>query len=239
MAHERKNIIITGASRRLGLLLCEQFCAQGHQVFAITREPSQELTALAALTSVTILPIENYTHDAIENVINEVRTKLHRVHGIVHNASVFTKNDAYDAAQFQQFFDIHMACPAQLNEGLRDVLYDENTPGVIVHITDIYADNPSKAHVLYCATKAGLENMTKGFAKKFAPGVRVMSVQPGPIQFLNSHTEEEKQQVLSETLLDYEGGFLSVFQTIDSIFSNAYLTGSCIKVDGGRALGGR
>ncbi len=239
MSHDCKNIIVTGASRRLGLFLCEQFCAQGHHVFAITREPSEALQSLAGSASLTVLSVASYSQHDIAGVIEKIHSSADRIHGIVHNASVFTKNKHFNAEQFQLFFDIHMACPAQLNEGLRDLLFDESAPGVIVHMTDIYAENPSKEHVLYCASKAGLENMTKGFAKKFAPGVRVMSIQPGPIQFLGSHSEKEKQQVLAETLLDYEGGFLPVFQAINSIFDNAYLTGSCIKVDGGRALGGR
>ena len=103
-------------------------------------------------------------------------------------------------------------------------------------ITDIFSDNPHPAFSMYCSTKAGLQNLTLAAAKKFAPEVRANCIQPGPIQFLPTHTEEQKAQVLSETLLPFEGGFGPVFKALKFIVDNPYVTGSCIKVDGGRSI---
>ncbi|MFL0811388.1 MAG: SDR family NAD(P)-dependent oxidoreductase [Agarilytica sp.] len=235
-----KTILITGASRRLGFYLTEQFLAQGDQVLALTREPSVELTKLDAKNAMLhVFVLQNYTEANIDSTLTVIRQKFTKIDLIVHNASAFYKNTEYSSQQFGEFFQVHMAMPAQINETLRDHLYDENKPSVIIHITDIYAENPNKEYVLYCATKAGLENLTKGYAKKFAPGVRVLSIQPGPIQFMDSHTDEEKAQVMQETLLPSEGGFQPILLAIKSAIDNPYMTGSCIKVDGGRSLSGR
>ncbi len=232
-----KTIVITGASHRLGLFLCEHFCIHGFQVFALTRKPSSALNSLFKKYDVHIFSVEEYTEENVNRVIGEIKQTTSRISTLVHNASIYTKDEAFSFDQYEAFFRLHMAVPAQLNEGLKDLLYDESQPGSIIHITDIYAENPNKERVLYCSTKAGLENLAKGFAKKYAPGVRVNAVQPGPIQFMESHTAETKKQVLSETLLGYEGGFMPIFQAINSLIENAYITGASIKVDGGRALG--
>lgn len=232
-----KTIVITGASHRLGLFLCEHFCALNFQVYALTRTPSVALTSLASEHELRIFPVHEYTEENLKRVIQEIQKATSKIEALIHNASIYTKDEAFSFDQYQAFFRLHMAVPAQLNEGLKDLLYDELNPGSIVHITDIYAENPNKERVLYCSTKAGLENLARGYAKKYAPGVRVNAIQPGPIQFMESHTEETKKQVLKETLLGYEGGFMPIFQAINSLIENAYITGASIKVDGGRALG--
>ncbi len=237
----RKVVLITGASRRLGLFLCEQFCHQDFEVIALTRSISHELQLLVDRFQAQLNCFEacRYEEQNIANVISKIKSSYPKIDTLIHNASKFEPNEEFSGQKFQQFFDVHMAMPAQLNEGLKSCLYNEGSPGVIVNITDIYAENPNKTHTLYCATKAGLENLSKGFAKKFAPGIRVNSIQPGPIKFLESHDDETKSQVLSETLLKHEGGFMPIFQALTSIIENPYMTGATIKVDGGRSLGAR
>lgn len=235
-----KTVLITGASRRLGLFLTEYFLKQGDQVIALSRASSEALDRLAANNNLLdVISLSTYEEKNIALVIANVNERYSKIDVLIHNASVFSKNESFSGEHFQECFQLHMALPAQLNEGLKDKLYDEHAPSLIVHITDIYAENPNKEFVQYCATKAALENMSKGFAKKFAPGVRVVSIQPGPIQFLETHTEEEKEQVMKETLLPSEGGFKPIFLAIKGAIDNPYITGSSIKVDGGRALGGR
>lgn len=233
-------VVVTGASRRLGLFLCEHFCANDCKVFAITRDASTALQALEKNKGLEIVQVDSYEVAPIDAAIEKIIQQADRLDLIVHNVSAFSKDETtFSETPFDLFYRLHMALPAQLNMGLKDTLYNVEKPGNIIHITDIFAENPSAEHVLYCSTKAGLENMAKGFAKKYAPGIRVNAIQPGPIKFLPSHSEAVKEKVLAETLLGREGGFLPIFQAICSIVENAYITGASIKVDGGRALGSR
>lgn len=233
-------ILISGASRRLGLFLCKTFLEHNYQVIALTRSTSDELHALTQDDKLRIIEIKNYDVPSINAVLKTLTRSEKSLHAIIHNSSVFEKDDVdggYIAENYRSLFDIHMNLPAQLNFGLSNLLYNDEMPGNIIHITDIYVDNPNSDYILYCSTKAALENLSKGFAKKFAPGIRVNTIQPGPIKFLSSHSEQQKEKVLNETLLQCEGGFMPIYQAISSILQNPYMTGSSIKVDGGRALG--
>ena len=239
MSSIENTVVITGASRRLGLFLTESFLKQGDNVVCVTRTPSTELQKLQC-ERLTILPITRYDADGAAALADELAAKFSRIDLLVHNASIFDSDADVkkDFAQhYKALFDIHMAVPAQLNLALQSLLSVSGS-GNIIHITDIYAENPKSDFALYCSTKAGLENLMKGFAKKFAPAIRVNSIQPGPIQFLPEHNDAHKEAVLGQTLLAEEGGFFPIYQAVQSVLQNRFMTGVSIKVDGGRSLSG-
>ncbi|WP_197495800.1 SDR family oxidoreductase [Acidihalobacter yilgarnensis] len=133
-----------------------------------------------------------------------------------------------------------MLAPYLINTGLVELLHagaDANdSPTDIVHITDIFALSPKPEFDLYCATKAGLENLSQSFAKRYAPRIKVNCLQPGPILFKDSHTPEMRRRVLAETPLGREGGPEAVYRALRALLDNDYLTGTSIPVDGGRHL---
>lgn len=231
-----RRAIVTGASRRLGLHIVSALLDRGWQVHAVTRIGSKALRELNN-EHLVIHEIQSYDKSATLNFISEFRKFSSSLDLLVNNASIYEKDSAI-AARGPEFYDelffIHMMFPGLLINGLARHL--SNAQGNIVSITDIYADNPNPDYSFYCSTKAGLQNLTIGAAKKYAPAVRANCIQPGPIKFLDDHSEEHKAEVLSETLLNFESGFDPIVETLEFILDNNYLTGQCIKVDGGRSL---
>lgn len=232
-------VLITGASRRLGLYLTQAFLAQGCKVIALTRKASTELDALGTQNLQVVLA-DYSCETSLAAAVNSIRSQNDALSLLVHNASLFEKDATHKddlCGFYDELYRVHMRLPAYLNEALQSLLYNKAQPGCIVHITDIYADNPNREFGLYCSTKAALENLTKSFAKKYAPGIRVNSIAPGPLMFLPSHKDDEKKAVLNETLLAGESGFEPIFQGIGFIVDNQFVTGSSVKIDGGRSIG--
>ncbi len=236
---DSKTVLITGAGRRLGLYLTEAFLIQGWRVIAFTRHNhSKEFSTLKS-ERLLVLELGGYSHNEVDIALSRVLDQFPKLDAIIHNASVYEPDETHTdnfCEFYEKLFHVHMRVPVQINESLKPLLDRPKKPGNIIHITDIYAENPNEKYALYCSTKAGLENLTKSFAKKFAPGVRVNSIQPGPIKFLAEHSAEHINNVLNETLLESEGGFLPIYKAIVAIIDNDYITGAGIKVDGGRAL---
>jgi len=231
-----KKAIVTGASRRLGLYITEALLKRDWQVHAVTRIGSKALRSLNN-EHLIIHEIQSYDRDSTLKFISEFRKFSTELDLLVNNASVYEKDIAIvnrGPEFYEELFFIHMMFPGLLINGLTRPL--ANAKGNIVSITDIYADNPNPEYSFYCSTKAGLQNLTIGAAKKYAPHIRANCIQPGPIKFLDDHSEEHKADVLSETLLNFEGGFGPIVETLEFILANNYLTGQCIKVDGGRSL---
>jgi dihydromonapterin reductase / dihydrofolate reductase len=232
-------VLITGASRRLGLFLTQTFLEEGYPVIALTRRASHELKTLPQ-DQLQIIETDYSSEASLAAAVATLQASNRSLSLIVHNASLFEKDAMHgdDLCRFyDELYNVHMKLPVYLNEALRDQLYADDKPGCIVHITDIYADNPHREFGLYCSTKAGLDNLTKTYAKKYAPGIRVNSIAPGPLMFLPSHSADEKQAVMQETLLSVEAGFHPIFQGIKFILDNPFVTGSSIKIDGGKSIG--
>lgn len=240
MVVQKKTAIITGAGRRLGLFVVERLISAGWHIHALTREMTDGLMAVNS-ECLYVHELGSYTTKDVMGAIDGIHAKQQGqpVHLLLNNASIF-ENDARVAdngvSSYEAMIFVHMIMPSLLAKGLLDVLSDEDAPGNIISITDIYATNPNPSYSLYCSTKAGLENLSYGFAKKYAPSIRANAIQPGPIKFLPEHDTLHQEKVLAETLLPYEGGFLPIYQAIEFILDNQYLTGSVIKVDGGRSL---
>ncbi|QSR72095.1 SDR family oxidoreductase [Aeromonas jandaei] len=228
--------LVTGCGRRLGFYLCEQLVAAGWQVTGSYRSERPELARLAALGVELVqadLAIEEQVGKLIDVLASHQDLAL-----VIHNASAFEPQAAESAAQlaqFDQFYRVHMAAPFQLNRALAQQLAS-NANASIIHITDIYIHAPAPRFASYVATKAGAHSLAMSFARELAPAIRVNTIEPGPILFLDEHDEAWRQQVLAKTPLAREGGLEPIWQAVQLLMANSYMTGASIKVDGGRAL---
>ncbi|MCK2085820.1 SDR family oxidoreductase [Aeromonas sp. 3925] len=228
--------LVTGCGRRLGFYLCEQLVAAGWQVTGSYRSERPELARLRDLG------VELVQADfALEGDVARLVTALgghDDLALIIHNASAFEPQagePAAQLAQFEQFYRVHMAAPFQLNRALAPKLAG-NPNASIIHITDIYIHAPAPQFAAYVATKAGAHSLAMSFARELAPEVRVNTIEPGPILFLDEHGDAWRQQVLARTPLAREGGLEPIWQAVRLLMANDYMTGASIRVDGGRAL---
>lgn len=228
--------LVTGCGRRLGFYLCEQLVAAGWRVTGSYRSERPELARLREL-GVELMQADFGCEEEVSRLIEVLAT--HRDLGLViHNASAFEPQAADPAAQlaqFEQYYRVHMAAPFQLNRALAPQLA-RNDNASIIHITDIYIHAPPPHFASYVATKAGAHSLAMSFARELAPAVRVNTIEPGPILFLDEHDEAWRQQVLVRTPLAREGGLEPIWQAVQLLMQNSYMTGASIKVDGGRAL---
>ncbi|MDN7124028.1 SDR family NAD(P)-dependent oxidoreductase [Pseudidiomarina sp. 1APP75-32.1] len=228
--------LITGAGRRFGFELAKALLAENYLVLAhynSSRDGVAELEQLGAIGLQADLTQQN----AVELLIENVKTHTDRLDLLVNNASCFFNNEKVnqDRSALAAVFQVHVQAPYLLIHALSDLLASTGN-GVVINITDIYTDSPSTDYIAYCAAKAGLANLTQSFAKQLAPEVRVNGIQPGPILFLPEHDSEHRDKVLAETPLKIEGGLDPMIQAVRFLRDNQFVTGEFIKVDGGRAL---
>lgn len=232
-------VLVTGAGRRVGLHLAQRMLAQGRPVIAHYRTRTEDVARLQQEGALCVAA-DLTTTAGVGQLIEAVRAAASSLRAVVHNASDFaaTAPEAHEAlGQLDRFYAIHMRAPYALNRGLADLLVRCSAKrSDIIHITDIYADNPNPAFDVYCATKAGLQNLSLSFAKRLAPKVKVNVIQPGPILFKDWHGPQARERVLRETLLGEEGGAEAIELAVEAILANDYQTGAIIAVDGGRRL---
>lgn len=228
--------VITGVGKRLGCYLAHQLLDQGWQVFGCYRSETSELAGLAE-KGAQLLKVDLTDLLQLDSWLKTLKAEQ-AIDLVIHNASIYPQ-ETNDLANNQQnltaCFQVHVMAPYSINENLADQLKAANN-GQIIHITDIYAANPNEISRGYCATKAALSSLSKSYAKLLAPRVRVNSIEPGPIAFLDEHNAQYRNDVLAQTPLKTEGGFEPIWQVVQMLLANKYMTGTNIPVDGGRSL---
>ncbi|MGO9056444.1 MAG: SDR family NAD(P)-dependent oxidoreductase [Candidatus Binataceae bacterium] len=88
----------------------------------------------------------------------------------------------------------------------------------------------------YYASKAAVAALTESLALDLAPEILVNAVAPGPILAPPDITPDENDQVLRATPLARWGGAEEIAKTVLFLIETDFVTGECIRVDGGRHL---
>lgn len=242
-------LFITGAGRRLGLHLTKHYLAQGFRVIAhynSQNELNAELQAQYRDSNCYLaLQADLTSPSQVEKLIQQITEYLDRnnilLDVLVHNASCFWPDNSELSInlrwqQSERLQAVHVLAPEAITCGLESKFAINSS---IIAITDIYADLPNSRFASYCSAKAGLQNLALSWAQQFAPNTRVNVIQPGPIKFLPEHDANYQKMVLSQSLLGQELGYEAIQQGIDYLIKASAVTGSIIKIDGGRSSANR
>jgi 3-oxoacyl-[acyl-carrier protein] reductase len=123
----------------------------------------------------------------------------------------------------------------------RPLLDESSLPGgaVVVNISSTAAEIAMGSNIMYCASKAALDNMTKSLARALAPRIRVVSVSPGFVDtnFVKSLDQAWRDEQASRAPLGRLATPQDVAAAVAAVINTlTCTTGSVVKVDGGRTL---
>ncbi len=106
----------------------------------------------------------------------------------------------------------------------------------IISMTDISADLVWRNFAPYTVSKAGIQHLTRVFAKNFAPTILVNSIAPGTVTVNPEKDMETQQEMIKKIPLRRLGDPLDIIRTIIFLIESDYITGQIFNVDGGRLL---
>jgi NAD(P)-dependent dehydrogenase (short-subunit alcohol dehydrogenase family) len=171
------HILITGGNKGIGLESTKLFLRAGWQV-----------TVLARNTTDLELDCTKYDVDLTNiEAIKDLPALVGDVDVIVNNAGVMHAADfrEYSDDKKQSILKLNLEAPIEIMTVFADILKKNN--GRIINIGSI-AGETGHPDVWYGATKAGLMNATKSFAKLLGPEVTVNVIAPGPVNTDMIHT---------------------------------------------------
>ncbi len=111
--------------------------------------------------------------------------------------------------------------------------------GRIIHFSDWISASGRpryKDYLPYYVTKTGILGLTEALALELAPDILVNTIAPGPILAPSNLTPEEYENVQKATPLQKWGGSIEIAKTVLFLIESNFITGECIRVDGGRHL---
>ncbi len=155
------NILITGASRGLGLELTKQFAARGETVFAAMREPDGATTA-----NVETIKLDVTNPGSIAAAVELIGSKTDSLDVLINNAGVLTTRGARHMEEFgdltadeaEGIFRANAVAPFMVAQAFRELLKKSSQPK-IVSITSGYgsvSSNDGSFPLWYSASKAAL-----------------------------------------------------------------------------------
>ena len=235
-----KNILITGASKRIGKNLALNLAKNGANI--IIHYNSSKLEAeklkkelLKFNVNVEIFKADLTDFKEVRDLINFTLSYFKEIDILINNASAYFETPLEEVNEeiLDFYYSIHIKAPFFLSKELGKVMYD-NRRGRIINIIDYSPLRPYKNFAPYIITKGGLITLTKVFAKELAPYVLVNGILPGPI--VPAKDIDNKLKPLEKTLLKKWAGEEEVFKTVKYLIETEFTTGALIPIEGGRLL---
>lgn len=182
-----KVALVTGGSRGLGREMVLAFAEAGADVIIASRKlDSCEATAneVRERTGRRALPVACHVGEwnQVEHLAETAYREFGKVDILVNNAGM---SPIYDhvknvtEALYDKVLDVNLKGPFRLT-ALVGTRMAEGDGGSIIMVSSTASLHPGANVISYAAAKAGLNAMTIGFAKHFAPTVRVNCIIPGP-----------------------------------------------------------
>jgi pteridine reductase len=240
----QKNILITGAAKRIGAACARLLHSEGCNIFLHYRSSQEAASQLCdelneiRPDSAKIMQGDLLEMPELEAVAKAAGMAWDGIDVLVNNASSFypTAVDSVTEQQWDELMGSNLKAPFFLAKLLAETLIKNN--GCIVNIVDIYAERGLQGYPVYSIAKAGLGAMTRILAKELGPAVRVNGVAPGAIIWPdNDLSEQDKREILQRVALQRNGEPLDIAKAVLFLIKDAdYITGQLITVDGGRTL---
>jgi 3-oxoacyl-[acyl-carrier protein] reductase len=240
-----RNIIVTGASRGLGLAIATALADGGDRVIAVARGATAELTAATAAVArpgggaIEFRPLDLTDTPGIADFVSRVRGEFGPLYGLVNNAGLGTAGvlAIMREADIEQLTRLNVVAPLVLTKYVVRAMMLERA-GRIVNISSIVGSTGYPGLSAYAATKAALTGFTRSLAREVGSlGITVNAVAPG---FINTEMtadlgEEQRAQIVRRSALKRMAVPQDVAAAVEFLMSEKAknITGITLTVDAG------
>lgn len=241
-----RKALITGADSGIGAAVAIAYAREGADV-ALSYLPVEEPDAAEVVKIIRDtgqkaipLPGDISTATAARALVADAVEQLGGLDILVNNAGKQVSIDALEDLsdeQFEKTFSTNVFAMFWLTKAALPHLPAGAT---IINTTSIQAYNPSPNLIDYAATKAAINNFTKGLAQQLAPrGIRVNAIAPGPfwtpLQVSDGQPKEKLPRFGKDTPLGRAGQPAELAPAYVFLASpeSSYVIGETLNINGG------
>jgi NAD(P)-dependent dehydrogenase (short-subunit alcohol dehydrogenase family) len=245
-----KQVLVTGGSRGIGLMIAAGLLDRGARVIVSARKAEPLERAAAALRErgeCEAVVADLSRPDGIDQLAAAVRRRADRLDVLVNNAGAAWGDpvDAFRMEGWDKVIDTNLRGPFFLASALLDLLRAAATgeePARIINIGSVNGLRPpaETENYPYGASKAAIHMLSRHMARRLAPEhITVNALAPGWFESkMTAHLLDEeatRRELLGEVPLGRVGGEGDIVGAIVFLASRAgaYMTGTVIPVDGG------
>lgn len=190
-------IIITGASKGLGLAISERLIQQGHDVLGLARN-TEELHFRAIQCDVS-------NASDVSNVAKTLKLEGAKVNALINAAGIAAMNLAVmtPAKQTDAIIKTNLLGTIYCCQQFSPLMMRQKA-GSIINFSSIAVALGLKGESIYAASKAGVEGFTRSFAREMSEfNINVNCISPGPINtnLLKGISNSQIQAIVSQQII--------------------------------------
>jgi 3-oxoacyl-[acyl-carrier protein] reductase len=237
-----RNVIVTGASRGLGLAIAATLAGAGYGVIAVARTQTEELRAAAAGVQGGQLRFRSFDLGRtaeIAGFVSAVRKEVGPIYGLVNNAGLGTAGvlTVMRDEQIEGLLRLNTLAPILLTKYVVRSMMVERA-GRIVNISSIVAATGYSGLSAYSATKAALVGFTRSLAREVGQlGITVNAIAPGFVDTAMTHelSGGQREQIARRSALRRMAEPRDVAASVEFLLSEKArnITGITLTVDAG------
>ncbi len=242
-------VVVSGASRGIGLAIARGFAQRGAKVTITGRDADTLAHAVAAIESATH-PVTPQVCDVslaadIQRVIDRVLDEHGKIDTLINVAGVNRRKPALEISpeDYDFVMDINLKGAFLFSQTVGRQMVDQGD-GCQINIASLNTDRPLKNVAPYAMSKSAMGHMTRALALEWGPyGVRVNALAPGFI------LTDLTQKLWSDPTMQVWGQASTPLRRLGqpddmvgtAVFlaspAAAFLTGQILYVDGGFTAG--
>jgi 3-oxoacyl-[acyl-carrier protein] reductase len=244
---QEKVVLITGASRGIGLAIAQKF-AKNKAKLALNDIPqaeeelkkaSNELKKEGAEVKYFLADVSKF--EEVEKMIEGIKKEFGRLDVLVNNAGITADRTLAKMTreEWQKVIDVDLTGVFNCSKLALPLLILNQ--GKIISISSIVGERGNFGQANYAAAKAGIIGFTKSLAKELGRfGIRVNAICPGLIEtrMADGMPEQIREAVKRLTSLGRLGKPEEIANVVAFLASeeSSFITGAVIEVTGGLAI---
>jgi 3-oxoacyl-[acyl-carrier protein] reductase len=226
-------MLITGASKGIGLILAQRYLKEGYTVIGCSRGQSST-------------EHERYFHYCVDvadekqvtDMVRDVRKKHAHIDILLNNAGMASMNHLLTTtiSKARAVFDANFFGTFLFTREVAKQMM-RRKKGVIVNYSTIAVPLNLEGEAVYAASKSAIESFTKTSAKELGEfGIRVNAIGPTPVatDLISQVPEEKINELLNQQTIKRLGNFDDIKNVIDFFISDnsRFITGQIIYLGG-------
>ena len=237
-----RNVIVTGASRGLGLAITRRLVAEGFRVIAVARRESDALRGeidAAPPGALAFAPFDLGEIDALPGFVAALKKQHGAPYGLVNNAGLGTEGLLANMhnSQIEELLRINVTAPIILTKYVvRQMMAGDG--GRVVNVSSIIASTGYNGLSAYGASKAALIGFTKSLAREVGRlGITVNAVAPGFIatEMTAALQDDDRARIMARAALRRLAEPADVANAVSYLLADnaRNVTGTVLTVDAG------
>ncbi len=236
-----RNVIVTGASRGLGLAISTALVARGYRVIAVARKSSPALDGALAQAgeALQFRACDLLESGRLATFVSALRREFGAPYGLINNAGLGTAGvlAMMREEELERLIRLNTLAPILLTKYVVRSMMSEKA-GRIVNMASIVASTGYHGLSVYSATKASLIGFTRSLAREVGPlGITVNAVAPGFIDTDMTESLEgaQREQIRRRSALKRLAEPADVAAAVEFLLSEQArnITGTTLTVDAG------